>query len=96
MPLENLADLLVTPNAHLITLSDPFVGYVLPSKVHACIESRLPVFIGSPRSDVHRLCIEHMRAPYIRVDQGDIASCAEAPDRLAGMIDLERSLVLKS
>src|SRR5262249_23477980 len=37
VPLEELASLLVTPDAHLITLSDAFVGYVLPSKVHGCL-----------------------------------------------------------
>ena len=59
LPLEQLASLLITPDAHLITLSDAFVGYVLPSKVHGCIASRKPIlFIGSDRSDVHRLCSE--------------------------------------
>ena len=33
VPLAELAALLVTPSAHLITLKDPFVGLVLPSKV---------------------------------------------------------------
>src|SRR5262249_39073363 len=33
VPLEQLPRLLVTPDAHLITLRDAFVGYVLPSKV---------------------------------------------------------------
>src|SRR5262249_5808140 len=54
---EKLASLLVTPDAHLITLSDPFVGFVLPSKVYGCIESGRPVlFIGSEKSDVQLLC----------------------------------------
>jgi hypothetical protein len=39
---RNLGRLLVTPHAHLITLKDSFVGYVLPSKVHACIASGRP------------------------------------------------------
>ena len=39
VPLEKLANLLVTPDAHLITLSDAFVGFVLPSKVHGCVAS---------------------------------------------------------
>ncbi|MGH8611989.1 MAG: hypothetical protein ACREYF_08085, partial [Gammaproteobacteria bacterium] len=43
VPLEHLASLLVTPDAHLITLSDPFVGFVLPSKVYGCIASDRPV-----------------------------------------------------
>src|SRR5262249_6694165 len=34
VPLELLPRLLVTPHAHLITLRDEFVGYVMPSKVY--------------------------------------------------------------
>jgi hypothetical protein len=45
VPLEELARLLITPHAHLITLSDAFVGYVLPSKSTAA--SNKPIlFIG--------------------------------------------------
>ena len=67
VPREQLASLLVTPDAHLITLSDAFVGFVLPSKVHGCIASgRQVLFIGSAASDVHRLCTERMRVPYRR------------------------------
>ena len=39
VPLEQLPPLLMAADVHLITLRDAFVGYVLPSKVHACIES---------------------------------------------------------
>jgi hypothetical protein len=57
VPLDQLASLLITPDAHLITLRDEFVGYVLPSKVYGCIESGKPiVYIGSTESDVHLLC----------------------------------------
>src|SRR5262249_52348220 len=57
VPLDRLAALLKTPDAHLITLKDAFVGYVFPSKVYGCIDSGRPVvFIGSARSDVHYLC----------------------------------------
>jgi len=84
VPLKELGSLLVTPDAHLITLSDPFVGFVLPSKVHASIESGLPIlYIGSPRSDVHRLCTERMHAPYFRVDVGDGQKCWHALESLA-------------
>ena len=34
VPLAQLASLLVTPDAHLITLHDRFSGFVLPSKVY--------------------------------------------------------------
>ncbi len=88
VPLSQLASLLVTPDAHLITLSDAFVGYVLPSKVHACIESGRPVLnIGSERSDVHRLCAERMRVHYRRVNVGDAKSCRAALDDLAEQMD---------
>jgi hypothetical protein len=71
---SQLASLLVTADIHLITLRDVFVGYVLPSKVHACIESgKRVLFIGSERSDVHYLA-KAVRQPvyYRRVDVGDI------------------------
>jgi hypothetical protein len=87
VPLAELARLLVTADAHLITLDDAFVGLVLPSKVHACIESGRPVlFVGSARSDVHLLCAERMRAPYLRVDVGDPEQCWRALERLADAI----------
>lgn len=73
VPLEQLASLLVTPDAHLITLRDEFVGYVLPSKVYGCIASGKPVlFVGSGASDVALLCKEHLPSGrYWRVEPGD-------------------------
>jgi len=86
VPLEQLASLLVTPDAHLITLSDVFVGYVLPSKVHGCVASNKPIlFVGSDRSDVHRLCLASA-ARYKRVSVGDIAGCVSA---LEALIEVE-------
>lgn len=84
VPLSELAALLVTPDIHLITLSDPFVGYVLPSKVHGCIASKRSIlFIGSARSDVHRLCTEQVNKDfYFRVDVGDVEGCELLLDRL--------------
>ena len=90
VPLEQLAQLLITPDAHLITLSDAFVGFVLPSKVHACIESGRPiVYIGSARSDVHSLCVQRMRAPYARVEIDDVEGCWRALEGLARIVDGE-------
>ena len=85
VPLPELARLLVTPAAHLITLRDEFVGYVLPSKVHACIESgRQILFIGSAESDVDLLCRERMpRDSYRRVPVGDAAGVAQALEAIA-------------
>jgi hypothetical protein len=74
VPLEQLPSLLVTADVHLITLRDAFVGYVLPSKVHACIESgKKIIFVGSESSDVHLLA-RGARSPldYHRVGVGDV------------------------
>jgi hypothetical protein len=88
VPLDQLARLLVTPDAHLITLSDAFVGFVLPSKVYGCIVSTKPIlFIGSARSDVHLLCSEGLRSLYQRVDAGDAESCFAALERLADFVE---------
>ena len=55
VPLADLPQLLLAADLHLITLRDPFVGYVLPSKIHACVESgKRLLFVGSERSDIHR------------------------------------------
>ena len=82
VPLDKLASLLITADAHLITLSDAFVGYVLPSKVHGCIASNKPIlFVGSNRSDVHRLCARRT-AWYQRIAVGDVIGCAEALEQL--------------
>jgi glycosyltransferase involved in cell wall biosynthesis len=72
-PLKELPALLMAADAHLITLADAFVGYVLPSKVYACIESGRPVlFVGSAFSDVHALCTLGVDVDrYRRVDVGD-------------------------
>jgi hypothetical protein len=73
------------PAAHLITLRDSFVGYVLPSKVHACVASRRDVlFVGSAASDVHRLCAAGSPAEaYWRTDMGDADAVARALEAIA-------------
>lgn len=78
VPLARLAGVLRAADVHLITLSDAFVGYVLPSKVYACIESGRPVlFIGSRRSDVHRLCAARLPAAgYRQAEVGDAVGAA--------------------
>src|SRR5665811_1780717 len=74
VPLEQLPSLLIAADVHLITLRDAFVGYVLPSKVHACIESgKRIIFIGSESSDVHLLASGARSAlEYRRVEVGDV------------------------
>ena len=73
VPLEQLPPLLLAADVHLITLSDAFVGYVLPSKVHACIDSgKRIIFVGSEKSDVHLLASGALKPlNYCRVDVGD-------------------------
>ena len=85
VPLADLPRLLVTPTAHLITLKDAFVGYVLPSKVYGCLASgRAVLFVGSAASDVHLLAEEALpEYGYFRVDCGDPTGVADALDALA-------------
>lgn len=83
VPLERLAALLRAPAAHLVTLRDAFVGFVLPSKIYACVDSGKPVlFVGSARSDVDLLA-RPAPAGYWRVDCGDSAGFAAALETLA-------------
>jgi hypothetical protein len=83
--LELLPRLLVTPHAHLITLRDEFVGFVLPSKIYGCLQSgRNLLFIGSPQSDVHLLASQSLPPDhYWRVDVGDAAGVAQALEEIA-------------
>ncbi len=92
LPLADLPRLLVTPHAHLITLKDAFVGYVLPSKVHGCIASGRPIlFIGSEDSDVHLLSIQaNPCLLYERVAVGDAEGVYNALETLVRWA--ERSL----
>jgi hypothetical protein len=87
VPLDELSRLLITADVHLITLRDPFVGYVLPSKVHACVESgKRILFVGSHTSDVHLLASEAGSDRYARAEVGDV-------DGLVTIFhELERSL----
>lgn len=81
VPLHELPAVLMAADLHLITLKDAFVGYVLPSKVYACIASGRPIlFIGSAESDVHLLCSALLQARYRRVDVGDIEGVVAALD----------------
>jgi hypothetical protein len=84
VPLERLPGVLLAADVHLITLEDAFVGYVMPSKVYACIASGRPIlFIGSAGSDVHLLCGRYAaRDYYARVDVGDVEGVHLALERL--------------
>jgi hypothetical protein len=84
VPLDRLAGLLRTPDAHLVTLKDAFVGFVMPSKIYACIESGKPVlFVGSADSDVDFLARAAGPDSYWRVACGDAAGFAAALEQLA-------------
>jgi hypothetical protein len=96
VPLDQLAALIRTPDAHLITLKDAFVGYVLPSKIYACINSDLPVlFIGSTGSDVHFLCRERASSSYFHVDVGDVDKCVRLLEHLGKRYDPYSALPMK-
>jgi len=83
VPLDRLAGLLRAPAAHLVTLKDSFVGYVMPSKIYACVDSGRPVlFVGSAESDVDLLA-RPAKAGYWRVACGDVAGFARSLEVLA-------------
>lgn len=92
VPLEQLPSLLIAADVHLVTLRDSFVGYVLPSKIHACIESGQRIlFIGGQTSDVHRLADSKLAAGrYRRVDVGDVEGAVVALKRLEDDVVMER------
>jgi hypothetical protein len=80
VPLDDVSRLLLAADVHLITLRNPFVGYVLPSKIHACIESgKRVLFIGSADSDIHLLASRALPSDrYCRVDVGDVEGLVNA------------------
>lgn len=84
VPLEQLPAVLLAADVHLITLVDNFVGYVLPSKVYACIASNKPIlFIGSRDSDVHLLSEQQRNEnSYQRVSVGDSGQVCVALEAL--------------
>lgn len=83
VPLEQLAGVLQAADAHLITLKDPFVGLVMPSKVYASLDvGAAVIFVGSPESDVD-LLIRQAGLPYWRVSCGDASGFASALESLA-------------
>ena len=87
VPLDALPALLAAADVHLITLRPAFVGYVLPSKVYACIASGKPIlFVGPEESDVHLLCTKARGLTYERVAPGDVAGFCAALARLANRL----------
>ncbi len=83
VPLERLAGLLKAPDAHLVVLKDSFVGFVMPSKIYACLGSRKPlIFVGSADSDVDLLS-RQSGVLYWRVSCGDALGLRMAFEALA-------------
>ncbi len=93
VPLGELPRLLLTADVHLITLRDAFVGYVLPSKVHACIESgKRILFVGSESSDIHLLASNAVPSGrYHRVDVGDVSGLVNALHAIERAVANERT-----
>jgi len=86
VPLSDLPSLLLAPDAHLVTLKDRFVGYVMPSKIYACLDSgKSVVFVGSADSDVHLLAHASPNG-YSRVSCGDAAGFCQALEVLADRV----------
>lgn len=86
VPFGDLGRLLMTPHAHLITLRDGFVAYVIPSKTYGCIASgRDVIYIGSQESDVDLICRQGQQAGqrYIRTSVGDVDATADALEAIA-------------
>ena len=83
VPLDRLAGLLKAPDAHLVVLKDAFVGFVMPSKIYACLGSLKPlIFVGSADSDVNLLA-GASGLPYWRISCGDAKGLAAALEALA-------------
>jgi hypothetical protein len=82
--LDQVSALLVSADAHLITLRPSFSGIVLPSKVYGCIASRRPIiYVGPKSSDVHLLCCERQSKDYAQIEPGDVIGFAAALETLA-------------
>lgn len=85
VPIEQLPSLLMAPYAHLITLRNEFVGFVMPSKVYGCIESKKHVlYVGPQTSDVHLLCQQGLDSEkYLQVEVENAAGVSESLENLA-------------
>lgn len=61
VPLNQLAGLLLSADAHLIRLKDAFVGFVMPSKVYAILELRRPLLSWAvrPRMSINLVVTEN-------------------------------------
>jgi hypothetical protein len=96
VPIDDLPRLLIAADAHLVTLRDPFVGYVLPSKIHGCIDSgKRILFIGSKDSDVHLLASRALPPDrYQRVSVDDVRGLVNALQAMEKEILSQRKIGL--
>ena len=85
VPLEHLPRLLVTPDAHLITLRDGVRGLRPPLQgLRLRPSGRDVLYVGSPGSDVHLLASRGLAGGgYLQVDTGDAAGVAQALETIA-------------
>ncbi|MCW5717135.1 MAG: hypothetical protein KIS68_04805 [Bauldia sp.] len=91
VPLAELASVLLAADAHLVLLRREFWGYVLPSKIYACIESGRPiVYVGPTESDVHLLS-SRRASPYFHVEPGDVDAAFAVFEQLADAVAARRS-----
>lgn len=83
VPIEALPAVLKAADAHLVLLKPRFWGYVLPSKIYACVALDQPIlYVGPVQSDVHLLSVRR-GGPYRQVDPGDVVACIEALEAIA-------------
>jgi hypothetical protein len=91
VPLEQFCALMVTPDAHLITLKTSYVGLVVPSKTYGCIASGKDLlFVGPGESDVHTLASSSLGEGYLHAQVGNGASVASALERIADRWEARR------
>ena len=82
VPLEALPGVLMAADAHLVSLKEPFWGYVIPSKIYGCLATNRPVlYIGPAQSDLHALVSGYPRNYSVR--NGDVKTASEALETIA-------------
>lgn len=84
--IEDLPRVLRAADAHLVLLRTPFWGYVLPSKIYACVALDQPIlYVGPVQSDVHLLASRRPK-PYRQADPGDVVACLEGLEAIADAV----------
>lgn len=81
--LEDLPQVLKAVDGQVVLLRDAFWGYVLPSKIYACLELDQPLlYVGPEESDVHLLAAAR-GGDYFPVRPGDVDQLVVALEALA-------------